>query len=79
MRERMVPLPLIFLVAGTRVALDVGLSFLLAGKMSRAARRWMEPFGSRRIEYDPVGDGGTRVSRKSRVCLIGRSGHSREA
>jgi hypothetical protein len=35
----MLMLPLIFLVASTRIALGVGLGLLLVGKMSRDARR----------------------------------------
>jgi hypothetical protein len=39
MQERTLTLPLLFLVAGTRVALGVGLGLLLAGRMSRDARQ----------------------------------------
>jgi hypothetical protein len=39
MRERILTIPQIVLIAGTRVALGAGLGLLLAGKLNRSARK----------------------------------------
>lgn len=39
MREKTLTIPELVLIAGTRVALGIGIGLLLAGKLDRSARR----------------------------------------
>jgi hypothetical protein len=55
MQERTVTIPELILIAGTRVALGVGIGLLLADKFTDkgAKGRWVGAAGRGRVEYDP--------------------------